>query len=137
MSSSRAATSPRGCSPSSRRSWTSSTARSGPFPKAAETASRPDVFLRDIIPAFRKDGRKTVGDADTREVTDLLRAWGRGDDDALEKLLSRVYADLRRMAKLQLANERAAHTLQPTALVHEVYLRLFHDKKVDWRDRAH
>jgi RNA polymerase sigma factor (TIGR02999 family) len=86
---------------------------------------------------LRKDGRKTVGDADTREVTDLLRAWGRGDDAALEKLLSCVYGDLRRMAKLQLANERAAHTLQPTALVHEVYIRLSRDRKVDWRNRAH
>lgn len=64
-------------------------------------------------------------------------AWRGGEDAAFEKLLSRVYADLRRMAGAQLAHERSGHTLQPTALVHEVYLRLAREKKISWKNRAH
>jgi len=71
------------------------------------------------------------------ELTKLLRAWSGGSDAALEALLSKVYAELRRMAKAQLARERPGHTLVPTALVHEVYLRLAREKKISWRDRAH
>jgi len=71
------------------------------------------------------------------ELTKLLRAWSGGSDAALEALLSKVYAELRRMAKAQLARERPGHTLVPTALVHEVYLRLSREKKISWRDRAH
>jgi len=55
----------------------------------------------------------------------------------LEGLLSRVYMDLRRMAGAQLARERPGHTLQPTALVHEVYLRLARERKIEWANRAH
>jgi RNA polymerase sigma factor (TIGR02999 family) len=81
---------------------------------------------------------KTFGNPDPHQITDLLRAWGDGKDAAaLERLLSTVYADLRRMARAQLAKERSGHTLQPTALVHEVYLRLVRDRKISWRNRAH
>jgi RNA polymerase sigma-70 factor (ECF subfamily) len=55
----------------------------------------------------------------------------------LEGLLSRVYMDLRRMAGAQLGRERPGHTLQPTALVHEVYLRLARERKIEWTNRAH
>jgi RNA polymerase sigma factor (TIGR02999 family) len=71
------------------------------------------------------------------DVTALLVEWSRGDRSALNQLLPLVYAELRRIASRQLRRERGAHTLQPTALVHEVYLRLVDQRHVDWRDRAH
>lgn len=71
------------------------------------------------------------------DVTALLSEWGRGNSDALNELLPLVYGELRRMAARQLRGERVGHTLQPTALVHEVYLRLIDQRHVDWRDRAH
>jgi RNA polymerase sigma factor (TIGR02999 family) len=70
-------------------------------------------------------------------VTELLDGWSRGDRDALDRLLPLVYAELRRIAARQLRGERAGHSLQPTALVHEAYLRLVDQKRVDWHDRAH
>jgi RNA polymerase sigma factor (TIGR02999 family) len=72
-----------------------------------------------------------------RSVTALLNDWSRGDGDALNQLLPLVYAELRRMAARQIRAERANHTLQPTALVHEVYLRLVDQRQVDWHNRAH
>ena len=71
------------------------------------------------------------------DLTALLSEWGRGNSNALNELLPLVYAELRRMAARQLRAERVGHTLQPTALVHEVYLRLVDQRQVDWRDRAH
>jgi RNA polymerase sigma factor (TIGR02999 family) len=71
------------------------------------------------------------------EITALLGDWSRGNQSALNQLLPLVYAELRRMAARHLRGERAGHTLQPTALVHEVYLRLVDQRSVDWRDRAH
>jgi RNA polymerase sigma factor (TIGR02999 family) len=75
--------------------------------------------------------------ATARSVTALLNDWSRGDSDALNQLLPLVYAELRRIAARQIRSERANHTLQPTALVHEVYLRLIDQRQVDWHDRAH
>jgi RNA polymerase sigma factor (TIGR02999 family) len=71
------------------------------------------------------------------DVTALLIDWGHGDRSALNRLLPLVYAELRRIAASQLRNERENHTLQPTALVHEVYLRLVDQRHVDWKNRAH
>jgi len=73
----------------------------------------------------------------TPDVTALLADWSRGDRTALGQLLPVVYAELRRIAARQLAGERPGHTLQPTALVHEVYLRLVDQRRVDWQNRAH
>ena len=70
-------------------------------------------------------------------VTALLGDWSRGNQSALNQLLPLVYAQLRRIAIRHLRGERAGHTLQPTALVHEVYMRLVDQRDVDWRDRAH
>ena len=70
-------------------------------------------------------------------VTALLAEWTRGDRDALDQLLPLVYAELRRVAARQLGAERVGHTLQPTALVHEAYLRLIDQRHVNWQDRAH
>lgn len=70
------------------------------------------------------------------EITLLLKAWGGGDDAALERLAEHVYPELRRMARRYLKHERQGNTLQATALVHEVYLRLIDVGQVDWHARA-
>lgn len=69
-------------------------------------------------------------------VTELLLAWNAGDRAALDALLPVVYAELRRQAERAMQREGAGHTLQPTALVHEVYLRLVDQERVHWRNRA-
>jgi RNA polymerase sigma factor (TIGR02999 family) len=75
--------------------------------------------------------------APSLDVTGLLDDWTRGDARALDRLLPLVYDELRRVAARQLRRERADHTLQPTALVHEAYLKLIDQRRVDWRNRAH
>lgn len=72
-----------------------------------------------------------------QDVSNLLRAWRSGDDHALDELMPRVYDELHRLAHLYMRRERAGHTLQTTALVHEAFLRLVDAREVDWRDRAH
>jgi RNA polymerase sigma factor (TIGR02999 family) len=71
------------------------------------------------------------------DITKLLRAWSAGDEEALKKLMPLVYGELRRRAMMQMRRERAGHTLQPTALVHEAYLKLVDQKGIQWRNRAH
>lgn len=71
------------------------------------------------------------------EITEYLRAWEQGDDGALERLLPMVYAELRAIAARHLRSERPGHTLQPTALANEAYLRLRDLGHVPWHDRAH
>jgi RNA polymerase sigma factor (TIGR02999 family) len=71
-----------------------------------------------------------------QDVTALLRAWSQGDAEAGERLLPIVYGELRRQAARLLRRERRDHTLQPTALVHETYLRLVEQKAADWRNRT-
>lgn len=73
---------------------------------------------------------------DASEVTRLLHAWSDGDADALTRLMPLVFGDLRRIAAAHFARENAGHTLQPTALVHELYLRLRGRRHVDWHNRA-
>ena len=73
----------------------------------------------------------------TSDITGLLDDWGRGDRRALDALLPLVYSELRRVAARQLRHERDDHSLQPTALVHEAYLRLVVQRRADWRSRAH
>lgn len=75
--------------------------------------------------------------ADGADVTHLLAAWTRGDARALEALVPLLYAELRRIAERQLDRERPDHTLQPTALVHEAFLRLVDQQSVAWQGRAH
>ena len=70
------------------------------------------------------------------EVTRLLLAWTDGDETALEQLMPLVAEELRRIAKRYMEGERRDHTLQPTALVNEVYLRLVDRRSVSWRNRA-
>lgn len=73
----------------------------------------------------------------TNEVTQLLKAWSAGDEEALEKLTPLVYSQLHKIAKHYMAGERSGHTLQTTALVNEAYLRLVDCGRVNWQDRAH
>ena len=73
----------------------------------------------------------------TEEVTQLLRSWGDGDQEALEKLVPLVYAELRRLARGYMRGEREGHTLQTTALINEAFLRLTDWKNVSWQNRAH
>jgi len=71
------------------------------------------------------------------EVSQLLKDWGKGEEDALNKLIPLVYEELHRMAHRQMAGERAGHTLQATALVNEVYLRLLGTMEISFEDRTH
>ena len=70
-------------------------------------------------------------------VTELLQAWNRGDTRALDALTPRVLRELRALARRHLAGERKNHTLQPTALINEAYLRLVEQRNVRWQNRAH
>ena len=72
----------------------------------------------------------------THQVTRLLLAWGGGDAAAPDQLMALVYEELRQLARSYLRRERGDHTLQPTALVHEAYLRLVDEKQIDWKSRA-
>ena len=78
-----------------------------------------------------------VAPPDSVDITGLLKAWGQGDQWALEQLTPLVYAQLRAQARRYMRNERSGVTLQSTALVHEVYLRLVNAHDVDWHDRVH
>ena len=74
---------------------------------------------------------------DHADITQLLIAWSDGRRDALDDLMPIVYADLRRVAAGYMRREAPGHALQPTALVHEAYVRLIDQKQVKWRNRAH
>ena len=71
------------------------------------------------------------------DITKLLVQWREGDEEALERLIPIVYVELGRMANHYMRNESGLRSLQPTALVHEVYLRLAAVRKANWRDRVH
>jgi len=75
------------------------------------------------------------GEAD--EITGLLVSWQGGDQAALERLLPRIQGELHRIARRHLARERKDHTMQPSSLVQEAFIRLSHGRAVGWRDRAH
>ena len=77
------------------------------------------------------------GTGHAQDVTTLLLAWGNGDEGALDELVPYVHAELRRIAQRAMARERHDHTLQPTALVNELYLKLVGQRSVAWNDRAH
>jgi RNA polymerase sigma factor (TIGR02999 family) len=76
-------------------------------------------------------------DAPPRDITQLLLAWRSGAGASDEALLAAVYAELHRQAARAMRREAGDHTLQPTALVHEAYLRLVDQRRVEWRNRAH
>jgi RNA polymerase sigma factor (TIGR02999 family) len=73
----------------------------------------------------------------THDVTQLLMQWANGSEEALDDLTPLVYKELRKLAASHLRRERKSHTLQPTALVHEAYLRLVDQKNPNWQNRSH
>jgi RNA polymerase sigma factor (TIGR02999 family) len=85
----------------------------------------------------RMGGMDEVASASSHEITRLLQAWGSGDESALDRLMPLVYNELRRLAHRYMAAEQPGHTLQTTAVVHEVYLRLVDVDNVGWQNRAH
>jgi len=74
---------------------------------------------------------------DPKTVTEVLNELAKGDERALDRLLPVVYRELKRLAAGYLRSERAEHTLQPTALAHEAYLRLVGREEIQWQNRAH
>ena len=99
----------------------------------------------DIIRANGGKVRRVVSDpapvnqspTNTANVTNLLLEWGNGDPSALERLAPIIYQELLRLARTRLSRENRACTLQPTALVHECYLRLADQTRLQWQNRAH
>ena len=71
------------------------------------------------------------------EITNLLQAWGAGDQEALEKLVPLVYNELHRLARRYMAQEQSGLSMQTTALVNELYLRLVDIRQINWQDRSH
>lgn len=78
-----------------------------------------------------------MANADQPEITNLLIAWGQGESRASEQLLPLIYDELHRQAARAMRRENIGHTLQATALVHEAYMRLVDQDRVEWRNRAH
>jgi len=91
------------------------------------------------MPPTLVGGTRKAGVTTQREdgVTQLLLAWGDGDETAFERLVPLVYAELRRLAQWHMRGERRGHTLQATALVNEAYVRLVDIRRVRWQNRAH
>src|SRR5262245_47046938 len=85
----------------------------------------------------KTEDRAAAPPASPGEVTRLLLAWRQGDRSALDRLIPLVYGELHRMAERHLRGERPGHTLQPTAIVNEAYMRLIGRQEVEWQDRAH
>jgi ECF sigma factor len=78
-----------------------------------------------------------MDDALGHEITQLLQAWRQGDESALDKLTPQIYRELHRASRRCMGGERDGHTLQTTALINELYLRLSDLKLIDWQNRAH
>jgi len=85
----------------------------------------------------RSRTEKVAGPGTSAEITRLLKAWGRGDAAALDRLMPLVYEHVHRMARTYMRNERPGQTLQATALVNEAYLRLVETRELNWTDRTH
>lgn len=100
--------------------------------------SGPFVSLSSVIHDRREPVlRRNQSPLSQESITQLLGSWSSGDSEAAEQLLPLVYEELRRIAARQLRQERGAHTLQATAIVHEAYLRLIGQEGLQWPSRAH
>ena len=98
--------------------------------------------MLDVLSSLQPEGNVAVpGErmpaSSSHEITSLLQAWRGGDSKALEGLMPLLYRELHQAAHHQMAQERSGHTLQTTALVHEVYLRLLGSGDVSWQNRSH
>jgi len=78
-----------------------------------------------------------MSEANTSQITRILQDWNDGDEAAKEQLLPYVYDELKRQARRMMSSERQNHTLQPTALVHEAFLRIREQTGMDWKNRSH
>lgn len=78
-----------------------------------------------------------MNEKQSSEITQILQDWNEGNEDAKERLLPFVYDELKRQARFFMSRERVNHTLQPTALVHEAFLRLSEQSGIDWQNRKH
>jgi RNA polymerase sigma factor (TIGR02999 family) len=78
-----------------------------------------------------------MSETSSSEITQILQEWNNGNEGAKERLIPFVYDELKRQARFMMAKERVDHTLQPTALVHEAFLRLSDQTGIDWKDRSH
>ena len=78
-----------------------------------------------------------MNESDDLEITQILKDWNAGQTDAQERLLPFVYQELKRQARMLMNGERGNHTLQPTALVHEAFMRLAKQTGIDWQNRSH
>lgn len=78
-----------------------------------------------------------MNDQQSSEITRILQDWNDGDLDAKDRLLPFVYDEMRRQARYLMSRERVGHTLQPTALVHEAFVRLSQQKGIEWQNRGH
>lgn len=106
-------------------------------PKPPPESTDPASATPEPSPAASPDA---AGSGDTRidgEITRLLGAWNSGDVHAFHNLMPLAYPQLRQIAGSYLSRERPGHTLQATALVNELYLRLIHQRKAEWKDRNH
>src|SRR5947199_3210384 len=99
----------------------------------AEPGSKSGHVRISFLIAVRGTG---IFDMHSAEITSLLKAWAGGDKAALDQVAERVYPEFRRMARRYLRNESLGNTLQPTAIIHEVYLRLAEVTNFDWQARA-
>jgi RNA polymerase sigma factor (TIGR02999 family) len=104
-----------------------------PSPGQAETGGESGHEWDNFLVPVKTDSAFAQ---DPAEITRLLRAWSGGDHAALDRLAEQVYGEMRAMARRYMKNERPGQTLQTTALVHEVYLRLVDETQVEWRERA-
>jgi RNA polymerase sigma factor (TIGR02999 family) len=91
----------------------------------------------DTIPHLLNGQGKRVTSTSSQPVTELLARWSKGDASARDALIPLVYDELRRIARRCLTSQSTSHTLQPTALVHEAYLRMARRDHIDWQGRAH
>jgi RNA polymerase sigma factor (TIGR02999 family) len=89
------------------------------------------------VPDLSSAALMGANSSSSRKVTELLQAWGNGDESALEHLTPLVYDELHRLARRHMSRESEGHDLQTTALINEVYLRLVDFQSVRWQDRAH
>jgi len=78
-----------------------------------------------------------MSETSSAEITRILQDWNDGNEDAKERLIPFVYDELKRQARILMSQERSDHTLQPTALVHEAFLRLSEQTGIDWQNRSH
>src|SRR5439155_1918546 len=103
--------------------------------RCGETPTNASQRLRSAAsgPIIVASNQNPVGEAKKAEVTQLLARWSVGDSTALDRLMQAVYGELRRMAARYLRKERPQHTLQPTALVHEAFIRLIDQHDVRWQ----